>query len=430
MNDKLDQLTTGCMRCGNCKAVCPVLQELGAESLSPRARVRLVHGLVAGEVELSPRYREIIGKCLNCMACADECPSGILPNEVVLNARGQITLEKGLPLVKRMVFRCAMRARRMFPVGAKLMGVLQRASFIGKPWSPARLALPLMGMKLDKRIPYFDLKPFLERTPEVVPATNRKCRVAYFVGCAGNLIFPQIGEAVVGLLNHYGVEVVVPRAQICCGTPIFNSGDLVGAAYFARRNLRAFEGLGVDAIITACGSCGMSWRREWSELLGVEVPESIASKVYDIAEFLTDCLGINTPGSPESPGASPGSGPGNAVSERNLRLTYHDPCHLVRGMRVQSQPRKLLSLLPGVELVEMNEADKCCGGGGAFSLYHPDLSRRIGSHKAESMLKTGADVIVTGCPSCMMQLDEMLHRAKSPLRVAHTACLLWEGVKG
>jgi glycolate oxidase iron-sulfur subunit len=302
----------------------------------------------------------------------------------------------------------------MFPVGAKLMGMLQRASFIGKPYSPARLALPLMGMKIDKQIPYFALKPFLERVPEVNPVEKRKCRVAYFVGCAGNLIFPEIGESVVGLLNHYGVEVVIPKTQMCCGTPIFNSGDFTGAAYFARRNLRAFEDLGVDAIITACGSCGLSWRQEWSEQLGVEVPESISSKVYDIAEFLTDCLGIDVV---------------DAVSERNLRLTYHDPCHLARGMHVTTQPRKLLSSLPGVELVEMNESDKCCGGGGAFSIYHPDLSRAVGKHTAESIAKSGADVIVTGCPSCIMQLDEMLYLAKSPRPVTHTACMLWEGVR-
>ncbi len=415
MYDKLDQLTTGCMRCGSCNAVCPSIQELGAESLSPRARVRVVHGLITGEVELSPRYQEIIGTCMNCMACAEECPSGIRPNEVVLNARGQMALEKGLPLVKRMIFRRAMRMRRMFPAGAKLMGMLQRASFIGKPWSPARLALPLMGMKLDKQIPYFDLKPFLERTAELVPATNRKCRVAYYVGCSGNLIYPEIGEAVVGLLNHYGVEVVIPKGQMCCGTPLYNSGDLVGAAYFARQNLRAFEGLEVDAIITACGTCGMSWRREWSELLGVDVPEGVSSKIYDIAEFLTDCLGIDSI---------------ESIAERNVRLTYHDACHLVRGMRVANQPRKLLSSLPGVELVEMNEADKCCGGAGAFSIYHPDLSRAVGSHKAESIAKTEADMIVTGCPSCMMQLDEVLHLARSPRPVTHTACVLWEMVNG
>lgn len=411
---KLDQLTTGCMRCGNCKAVCPVLRELGAESLSPRARVRLVRGLVSREVELTPRYREIIGKCLNCRACADECPSGILPNEVVLNARGHLVDEKGLPLIKRAIFRHAMRARRIFPAGAKLIGLAQRASFIGESWSPARLVLPLMGMKLDKQIPYFALRPFLERTPEVVEAPNHKYRVAYFVGCAGNLIFPEIGEAVVGLLNHHGVEVVIPKSQMCCGTPIFNSGDFAGAAYFARQNLRAFEDLRVDAIITACGSCGLTWRQEWRELLGIDVPESISSRVYDIAEFLTDCLEVSAL---------------DAVTEQNLRLTYHDPCHLVRGMRVGAQPRKLLSSLPGVELVEMSEADKCCGGGGAFSLYHPDLSRAIGSRKAECMVKTEADVIATGCPSCIMQLDEMLHVARSPRPVTHTACLLWDAVR-
>lgn len=414
MYEKLDELTYRCMKCGSCNAVCPVLRELGAESNSPRARVRLVRGLTRDEVELTPRYRDIIGKCLNCRACAEECPSGVAPNEVVLNARNQLVTERGLPLAKRLIFRHAMRARRMFPGGAKLLGLLQRATLINHRWSPARLALPLMGMKTDKKLPMFALKPFLERVPEVVEVPNRKARVAYFVGCASNLILPEIGEAVVGLLTHHGVEVVIPKGQMCCGTPIFNSGDFTGASYFARQNLRAFEELDVDAIVTACGSCGLTWQKEWRETLGIEVPENISSRVYDISQFLTECLGIS-----ELEGAA----------EQDLLLTYHDPCHLARGMNVRTPPRQLLSSLPGVEYVEMADADRCCGGGGAFSIYYPDLSRDIGARKAENMVGSEANVIATGCPSCVMQLDEMLHYARSPRTVKHTACVLWDAVR-
>ncbi len=413
MREKLEQVTIGCMRCGNCKSVCPIFREIGEEAASPRGRVRLIRGVSAGEVELSARYKDLIGKCLNCRACTDECPSGIEPNMAVLDARQHIVLEKGLPAAKRAIFRGAMRGRRIFPAGAKMMGLLQRMSLIGRPGNPLRYAFPLLGMPRDRAIPYFALKTLLDRVPEVMPAENRKHRVAYFAGCAANLLFPEVGEAVVGLLNHYGVEVVIPHRQMCCGTPIFNSGDFEGGLYFARRNLNVLGRLDVDAIITSCGSCGLAIKHEWKNLLGLNVPDALASKVYDITEFLVDCLGIS-----ELPAA-----------DHSSLITYHDPCHLARGMGVRTQPRQLLAAIPGIELEEMAEADKCCGAGGTFSIYHPELSRRIGDRKAANMVATQAETIATGCLSCAMQLREMLARAGSSQRVTHTACVLWDAVK-
>lgn len=415
MLDKLEQITISCMKCGNCKSVCPTFRELGDEGISPRGRVRLIRGVSTGEVELTARYKELIGACLNCRACRDECPSGIEPNAAVLQARQHLIREQGLSAVKRAIFRGAMRGRRLFPASSKLLGLLQRASFIGKQGNPIRKAFPLVGLPQDKKIPYFALKSVLDRMPEVMLVENRKFRVAYFVGCGANLISPEIGEAVVGLLNHYGVEVVIPHKQMCCGTPIFNSGDFEGAAYFARRNISAFGRLDVDAIITACGSCGLSLKHEWKDLLGLDVPDNITSKVVDISEFLVDWLGITELG---------------ASADKSYSVTYHDPCHLARGMGIRTQPRKLLNAAAGGGYVEMTEADWCCGGAGAFSIYHPDLSRRIGDTKAENAVASSAGVVATGCPVCIIQLREMLERAGSAQRVSHTACVLWDAVNG
>ncbi|MCX6375626.1 MAG: (Fe-S)-binding protein, partial [Armatimonadetes bacterium] len=405
--------------CGNCKPVCPVFLELGEEAASPRGRVRLIRGVSRGEVELSARYRELVGICLNCRACTDECPSGIEPNAAVLTARRHLTLEKGLPLIKRAIFRGAMRARRVFPASAKLLGALQRISLIGNPHNPLRWTFPLVGLPRDKAIPYFQLKTFLDRVPEVMPVENRKHRVAYFVGCGANLLMPEIGEAVVGLLNHFGVEVVIPHRQMCCGTPVFNSGDFGGGAYLAKQNIRTFGRLDVDAIIVGCGSCGLAWKHEWRDLLGLDVPENLSAKVYDITEFLTDCLGV-TEIEPHH---------ASRITHHSSLTTYHDPCHLARGLGVRDQPRRLLGSVPGVELVEMAEADTCCGAAGAFSIYHPDLSRKVGVRKAANVVGTGAEIIATGCPVCVIQLREMLARAGSSQSVAHTACVLWEAVR-
>jgi len=425
MIEKLEELTIGCMKCGNCKPVCPIFREIGEEAASPRGRVRLIRGVSSGEVELSARYRTLVGMCLNCRACRDECPSGIEPNAAVLNAREHLALEKGLPLAKRAIFRGAMRARRIFPASAKALGLLQRASLIGNPHNPIRLAFPLAGMPRDKYVPYFALKSFLDRTPEVVPVEGRKHRVAYFVGCAANLIFPEIGEAVVGLLNHFGVEVVIPRRQMCCGTPVFNSGDFQGGAYFAKQNIRTFQRLDVDAIIVGCGSCGLAWKQEWRDLLGIEVPEGLSSKVYDITEFLTECLGIEELQIADLRLQSDRS----RITHHASRITYHDPCHLARGLGVVTPPRKLIASMPGIEFAEMAEADKCCGAGGTFSLYYPDLSRKVADRKAANVIASEAGIIATGCPVCMIQLRETLARAGSAQQVMHTACLLWKGIQ-
>lgn len=409
--DKLEQLTLSCMRCGNCRAVCPIFDELGEEASSPRGRVRLIKGISSGEVELSRRYQELVGICMNCRACAEECPSGVEPNIAVLNAREHLVNKKGLNPIKRLIFRYGMRGRRMFPAGAKLMGLAERATLIRSPLSPARLVLPLMGLPIDKQVPYFALKSFLDRTPEINPADNRKFRVGYFVGCSANLIQPEVGEAVVGLLNHFGVEVVVPKSQMCCGTPLFNSGDFEGAVWLAERNLRAFADLDVDAIITSCGSCGLTLKHEWSEVMGIDVPQAFLEKVRDFAEFITDCLGIEDLG-----------------GEMLGRVTYHDSCHLARGMGVRSQPRGLLAST-GMELVEMKEPSRCCGGAGAFSIYHPALSRKVGQRKADDILGTEAEIATAGCVSCVMQMSEMLSREGSSAAARHTACVLWDAVK-
>ncbi|MCL6519163.1 MAG: (Fe-S)-binding protein [Armatimonadetes bacterium] len=413
MLNELDRLTFNCIKCGYCKAACPVYKEIGEEAASPRGRVRLIRGVYAGDVSLSQRYRKLIELCISCRACTAECPSGVSPNQAVLNARHHLAIECGIPLIKRLIFRRAMTARRMFPASAKLLGFLQRAIILQSRYSPARLILPILGLPFDKAIPYFQLKTFRDRMPEVIPTTNRKYRVAYFVGCGANLIYPEIGEAVVNLLTYFGVEVVIPRKQMCCGTPVFTSGDFEGATHLARQNLKVLSNLDVDAIITACGSCGTTIKHEWHDLLGIEVPSELTSKVYDITEFLTDCLAVSL----------------SAHIPKAKTITYHDPCHLVRGMGVQNQPRKLLSSLADTRYVELASADTCCGGGGAYSIYHPDMSRKIGARKVDNVLKTEADLVATGCPVCILQLREMFSIARILRQVEHTAVVLNRALK-
>ena len=276
------------------------------------------------------------------------------------------------------------------------------------------------------RLPVPATRPFLADTPEFLPSLTGKtvARALYFVGCAQNYIYTDAARATVSVLRKVGVDVFIPREQVCCGTPVFNSGDVKGARALAERNLRIFVGDAkgrlrlqrtsrsidvpeVDFIVTSCGSCGLTLREEWKRTLGLDGAESVSGKVVDISELLVDRLGMSIPWAED---ARPFG-----------RVTYHDSCHLNRGMGVSTQPRKLLSAAPGVELVEMADAARCCGGGGAFCLYHPEESQRVAEVKMAAVAESGAQAAVTGCPSCLMQLEDSLFRRRMPQIALHVA---------
>jgi glycolate oxidase iron-sulfur subunit len=229
--------------------------------------------------------------------------------------------------------------------------------------------------------------------------------VAYYTGCLTNYVYPGTGLAVLDVLRRNGAEVVIPE-QWCCGIPALASGDEASAAALARRNIEAFQKAGVDAVITDCASCG-SMLHDYADLIGTGEARSFAGKVMDFSRFLDDAVDFR-------PGAQ----------EIALKATYHDPCHLRRGQGVYVAPRKLIRAVPGLEFREMNEADRCCGAAGSFNLSHYDLSNRIGKRKATNIRSTGADLVVTACPSCIMQIDHVLRQEQAPVQVMHLAELL------
>lgn len=400
----LDRAALNCMKCGFCKAVCPVFTT--RETETPRARVRLIRAAARGEIGLDA-VREQVGRCINCKACEVECPSGVRPGRLVLQARNYFADNEGLPAAKRVIFRNLLPSRRLMSVVSRAMGVAQRLSLLSRPQNPLRYLLPMLNLRRDRYLPTFSARPFLSTVPDrLEPKQHRKARVAYFVGCSANLIYPEIARATVSVLRKLGCEVLLPKEQVCCGTPVFNSGDFEGGLRLANKNLDIFSGLYVDAIITACGSCGTTLTKEWRELLGLDVPEEFSAKVRDISAFATE-VGL----------------PGLAVTE-DISVTYHDSCHLKRGQEVFTEPREIISAIEGVSFADMADSDRCCGGGGAFSLYHPLLSQEIAEPKMESIAATGAKNVVTGCPACVMQLrDALLHRQMTQ-KVMHTSELL------
>jgi glycolate oxidase iron-sulfur subunit len=395
-----------CSKCGGCMAVCPLYAETTTEPLVARGKLFLIRNYLDGELDLSQKMKELMSLCLLCKACTAQCPNGIPVDQLVLAIRQEIAHEKGISFVKKNAFQHLLQNNGSLTAAAKLAYLYQHS---GLQWMTRKTGiLDALGGDLaqkEKLLPPIAWRSFRSQIPEVFSCNKPKLRVAYYTGCLTNYVFHSTGYALINLLRHHQIEIVIPD-QWCCGIPALASGDEQSAVQLAHKNIRAFQEAGVDAVITDCASCG-SMLREYADLVGTEEARSFSEKVLDISQFLVDVVSFQ-PGEKEVP----------------LVVTYHDPCHLRRGQGVVDAPRKLLRSLPGVVFKEMKESDRCCGAAGSFNLTYYDLSQRIGSRKAHNILETGADAVVTGCPSCIMQLQHVLSQQDAPIKVLHIAELL------
>ena len=239
-----------------------------------------------------------------------------------------------------------------------------------------------------------------------------------FPGCMVTYVYPGIGHAAVEVLERAGAEVVTPPDAACCGVPLEAHGDLAGAAALARLQLDQLESLEFDALVAACPTCASSFVHRYPRLLAGEPryaarAQALAARSHDVTGYLVDELHVSPP-----------------AGRLEATVTYHDPCHLARGLGVTRQPRELLTGIPGVRLSEMREPSRCCGGAGSFSLTHQELSLAIGVRKAADIVATGAEVVATSCPGCRMQLADVLCQAGDSRPVVHTVELLAAAGRG
>lgn len=396
-----------CYRCGLCRTVCPSFQELGVESASPRGRVQFARALLECAVPLDHAVKERMLDCLNCMRCTEVCPSGVKTNEIVVDTRAELVRRGDLNIFKKLAFATVMKSVRLLSLSA-WAGAIVKKWFYDSSEFLKTLVPSAVGYE-DKKFPSPVTKQSQRRWPELVSPPDGKpvMRVGYFIGCATNLIFTDVADATIAVLVKNSIEVVIPRGQACCGIPVYSSGDFATARGLAETNLRVFKGKGIDCIVTDCASCSAALKHEVQEFLDVgpfEVP------VYDLNEFLCNIIDIQRDFGPVP-----------------FRVTYHDPCHLKRGQGIFREPRKLITMVPGVEFVEMENADSCCGGAGTFSYTHHGLSRKVGERKAAAIRKTGADTVVTPCPSCTMQLEDLLNHEGVGLPVMHPVEIIARG---
>lgn len=423
-----------CVGCGNCLAACPVV---GALAENPYPGPRTVGTGLSRSLPEFWTAAGIVGFCTTCMACEEACPGDVPIYRAILMMRAKNYEQKAregedsLGRVKRLVvdFFAEGKLAQAARWGAALQGLAYRKTASGE--MKARVALPL-GSLASRVIPPLARRSLVEEFPEPVPGEIAEGpKVAVFAGCLYDHAYTDTGRSLVGVLRRHAREVVVPAQQVCCGAPVLYSGDLPATRRLAAQNARVFEAAGADFVVTACASCGDVLTREYPALF--ETPaamtlspkaaaeavavRALAAKVRDVHAFLTDEVSFRAPKA--APGAGTGTGRGRLV-------TFHDPCHLNRGQGLAREVRELTRTIPGVTLREMDEPSACCGGAGSFSLDHYEVAAAIRKGKVAGIDATGADTVVTGCPSCRMHISDGLEQAGKGRPVRHLVDLLEE----
>ncbi len=396
-----------CIRCGLCLAVCPTYREHLTETASPRGRVALARKGLEGAIPLSPNLHAQMYACFACMACNEICPVGIRPADLALAMRH---LQEQMrpagwkrPLFQGLLPHPGRMEAATLPLRLYQMLGIRRATYaLG-----LNRILPARLRDLEAQLPHLPQRPLRRTLPETVHPDGRPAayRVGFFLGCAQSLLFAEESAATVRVLARNGCVVVTPRAVQCCGMPArgYGRADLVQAQ--ARHNIALFESLNVDAVITDCATCG-STLKEYHAFLADDpawAPRAahFSRKVRDISEFLAD-IPLEVP-----------------RGRVDARVTYHDPCHLRRAQGIWKQPRALLSMIDGVEMVEMDQADSCCGSAGSQLITHYETSLKVLGRKLDNLQNSAASLVASGCPGCQMQLSVGIQRRGLDVRVVH-----------
>ena len=381
-----------CVRCGACSALCPPFLEKREETFSARGRMALIKAVLDRRLSVSDIFKDRLATCTGCLACEVSCPSRVPVTEIIQAAKEQAVRESGLGIINAVLSGVLKsdRALRSFAWLAPVVLHYGRRPFnkTGKAHFP-----PGPGNTFLHTVSKDILLHAKKR------AGTTRGRVAFFSGCAANYVQQYIAHASVSALLRLGFDVVVPGDQKCCGRPLLSLGDRRSAEELASRNSAVLAKAGADAIVTACASCGLTFKKEYPKLL----PSGVRSPVVlDIHELLSEGL------------------EGRELAPFNTSVTYHDPCHLGRGQGLSETARNILRSIPGLSLIEMRNADRCCGFGGVMRITHRELSTAIAEGKAKDIISTGAPVVATGCPGCRMQITDALRRAGSDVEVLHT----------
>ena len=437
----LREVAKDCVHCGFCLPACPTYQLWAEEMDSPRGRIYLVNQILDG-AELTATAAEHFDRCLGCMACMTACPSGVQYDQLIEAARVWTEEARSAPAApapdgmrpdgKRPDGKQAWRDRAaraaifaLFPYPRRLRAAtapLRAAQRTGLDRRLARSGLPgrvspVLGAAFrlaPPGVPAAARRPLPRRVPAL---GTRRAVVGMLTGCVQSVFFPQVNAATARVLAAEGCDVVIPRGQGCCGALSLHSGREAEASEFARHTIAVFEQAGVDAVVVNSAGCG-SAMKEYGRLLGqagagwAERAAEMSGKVRDLAEFLAEL------------------GPVARRHPLPVTAAYHDACHLGHAQRITRQPRDLLRAIPELTLVEVADAGTCCGSAGVYNLLQPEAARELGARKAESVLATGAPLLISANPGCSLQIASALADRGEHIAVAHTAEVLDASIRG
>ncbi|WP_029915393.1 (Fe-S)-binding protein [Pelobacter seleniigenes] len=401
-----------CVKCGGCRAHCPAFGADKQEGRVARGKIALADALLKEQVDLEERFLLDMSQCLLCGSCYSQCPNKVHTEEIVAATRREIAKRQGLSTFGKGVA-TVLKHQGLMNLLAKGGGAFSKLLFKKVPeQSGLRLRFPAPFISSDRTLPPLTSKPFRERHPEVIPGTAGKPTVLFFTGCGINYMYPDSGEALLKALQFLGITVIIPKDQGCCGLPAVSAGASATVEQLANDNLAMLRKHQYDYIVTACASCHSGLTQIYPNM-GAEF-DTYKEKVRDIFVFLVE------QGLPERLAELP-------KAAQQLRVTYHDPCHL-RNHGITKQPRAILKALPQVAYVEMEGAGSCCGLGGTYSVYHYETSKQIGAKKAAHIAQSGASLVATDCPGCIMQLQDSINHAGGQQQAVHILDLLAEAL--
>jgi glycolate oxidase iron-sulfur subunit len=410
-----------CVHCGFCLATCPTYALWGEEMDSPRGRIYLMKLGLEGEIQLDPTMVNHMDNCLGCMACLTACPSGVQYDKLIEATRAQIERNYPRPsadrILRKMLFEFFPRPERLrwllgpmrIYQGSGLQSLVRRSGLLK--------LLPASVRAMENLMPSPPRNTSAGVLPERVEAQGeRRLRVGLLLGCVQSVFFPEVNAATARVLAAEGCEVVIPKDQCCCGALMIHAGEEKGALDYARRTIDAFEGARVDVVVSNAAGCGSNMK-DYGYLLRedtryAERAKAFSAKCRDITEILA------------------GLEPRAVRHPIPLKVAYHDSCHLQHAQAVRTQPRTVLSKIPGLQIVEPAEAALCCGSAGIYNLVRPGPAKELGERKVRNVLATNPDIVASGNPGCLLQLRSGLRASGSELAVVHVVELVDASIRG
>jgi glycolate dehydrogenase iron-sulfur subunit len=409
-----------CVHCGFCLPTCPTYVLWGEEMDSPRGRIYLMKSGLEGRVGMTDAFVGHFDACLGCMACVTACPSGVEYAPLVEATRAQIERRFERSIGDRL-FRSALFS--VIPYPARLR--LALAPLVLYTWvrplidrSGLLNLLPRRVRALAKLAPPMTVSSLTASTAAVTPAAGpQRMRVGFLTGCVQRLAFAHVNEATVRVLAAEGCEVVAPGSQGCCGALALHAGREEDARGFARRAIEVFEQAGVERIVVNAAGCGSSMK-EYGGLFAddaqwAERARAFSARVRDVNELLIE---LGAPRATRQP--------------LNLRVAYHDACHLAHAQGVRQEPRDLLNQIPGIELLPFDEQDLCCGSAGIYNLVQPTPARQLGERKVKNIAAVSPDIVATANPGCTLQIGSIAAETGQSLRVMHPIELIDASIRG